>query len=231
VSVPLTSGVPRDIVVDRDGGRHSTLVPIAVSTAGTVVSVECNCTPKNHEGFGFHELSFDIVRFSGTDVFTIQNRLVARKVLPQGGVHLVLSIVLASYSRLIQVAQPDFVYRCSAFTGLQEAPLRKHRFINEAIQICGFEISESGRDASGRSFWLHERTIGRPTVLFDIAKFDPVAAERRKARVAGYVSETVHGEMRLLSGEAAAKHEERIKTALRIYALDISQRERQRPAA
>jgi hypothetical protein len=235
VSVPLSSGVPNEIAVEKDGGRHSTLVPIGVSVAGTVVSVECICAPKTFEGFSFHELSFDVMRFSGTDVFAIQNRLVARKVLPEGGVHLVLSIVLASYSRLIHTVKPDYIYRCSAFTGSQEPPLRKHRFISEAVQICGYSLSESGRHISGRSFWLHERVAGRPTTLFDVAsgqsKPEPAALDPRKASVAGYFSESVHGEMRLLGGEAAAKHQDRVKFALRTYALDAGMRERHRPAA
>ena len=235
MSVPLSSGVPNEIAVEKDDGRHSTLVPIGVSAAGTVVSVECNCSPKSHEGFSFHELSFDVVRFSGTDVFTIQNRLVARKVIPEGGIHLVLSIVLASYSRLIQAVKPDYIYRCSAFTGLQEPPLRKHRFISEAVQICGYSLSESGRDKSGRSFWLHERTTGRPAALFDLAsgqsKPEPDAIDRRKSSVVRYFSESVHGEMRLLGSDAAAKHQDRVKIALRTYAIDAGQRERHRPAA
>ena len=235
MSVPLTSGVPNEIAVEKDGGRHSTLVPIGVSTAGTVISVECICVPKTFEGFSFHEFTFDVMRFSGTDVFAIQNRLVARKVLPEGGVHLVLSIVLASYSRLIHTVKPDYIYRCSAFTGLQEPPLRKHRFISEAVQICGYNLSESGRDKVGRSFWLHERATGRPAALFDIAsgqgKLEPAAIDPRKASVAGYFSESVHGEMRLLGGEAAARHHERVKFALRTYALDAGLRERHRPAA
>lgn len=235
MSVPLTSGVPNEIAVEKDGGRHSTLVPIGVSTAGTVISVECICVPKTFEGFSFHEFTFDVMRFSGTDVFAIQNRLVARKVLPEGGVHLVLSIVLASYSRLIHTVKPDYIYRCSAFTGLQEPPLRKHRFISEAVQICGYNLSESGRDKAGRSFWLHERATGRPAALFDVAsgqgKLEPAAIDPRKASVAGYFSESVHGEMRLLGGEAAARHHERVKFALRTYALDAGLRERHRPAA
>src|SRR5690606_13623566 len=160
VSVPLTSGVPEDIDVERDGGRYSTLVPIALSNAGTVVSVECNCTPKSHDGFSFHEFSFDILRFSGADAFAVQNRLVARRILPEGGVHIVLSIVLASYGRLSQALRPDYIYRCSAFTGPHEPPLRKHRYISEAVQLAGYELSEQGRDAAGRSYWLHERTDG-----------------------------------------------------------------------
>jgi hypothetical protein len=233
VSVPLTNGVPSDIAVEKDGWRHSTLVPIAVSPAGTVVSVECLCTPRSYEGFSFHEFTFDVVRFSGTDVFTIQNRLVARKVIPDGGVHLVLSIVLASYSRLIQAVKPDYIYRCSAFTGLHEPPLRKHKFISEAVQICGYDLSESGRDSAGRSFWLHERAVGRPAALFEIGSDKPetVAIDPKKSNIAGYLSEGVHGEMRLLGGDAAAKHQERVKFALRSYALDAGQRERHRPAA
>jgi hypothetical protein len=233
VSVPLTNGVPSDIAVEKDGWRHSTLVPIAVSPAGTVISVESLCTPRSHEGFSFHEFSFDIVRFSGTDVFTIQNRLVARKVIPDGGVHLVLSIVLASYSRLIQAVKPDYIYRCSAFTGLHEPPLRKHKFISEAVQICGYNLTESGRDSAGRSFWLHERAVGRPAALFEIGsgKPDTVPIDPKKTKIGSYFSESVHGEMRLLNGETAAKHQERVKFALRSYALDAGQRERHRPAA
>lgn len=233
MSVPLTNGVPSDIAVEKDGWRHSTLVPIAVSPAGTVVSVECLCTPRSYEGFSFHEFTFDVVRFSGTDVFTIQNRLVARKVIPDGGVHLVLSIVLASYSRLIQAVKPDYIYRCSAFTGLHEPPLRKHKFISEAVQICGYDLSESGRDSAGRSFWLHERAVGRPAALFEIGSDKPetAAIDPKKSNIAGYLSEGVHGEMRLLGGDAAAKHQERVKFALRSYALDAGQRERHRPAA
>jgi hypothetical protein len=37
--------------------------------------------------------------------------------------------------------------------------------------------------------------------------------------------------MRLLGGDAAAKHQERVKFSLRSYALDAGQRERHRPAA
>jgi hypothetical protein len=235
VSVPLSSGVPKEIVVEKDGGRHTTLVPIGVSAAGTVISVECNCTPKSHDGFSFHELSFDVVRFSGTDVFTIQNRLVARKIIPEGGVHLVMSVVLASYSRLIQAAKPDYIYRCSAFTGLHQPPLRKHRVITETVQLCGYSLSESGRDKAGRSFWLHERETGRPAELFGIAgghsKTERESIDPRKKSVASYFSDSVHGEMRLLGSEATAKHRQRVKDALRIYALDLDQRERHRSAA
>lgn len=235
MSVPLSSGVPKEVVVEKDGGRHTTLVPIGVSAAGTVISVECNCTPRSHDGFSFHELSFDVVRFSGTDVFTIQNRLVARKIIPEGGVHLIMSVVLASYSRLIQAAKPDYIYRCSAFTGLHEPPLRKHRVITETVQLCGYSLSESGRDMAGRSFWLHERETGRPAELFGIAggnsKTEREAIDPRKKSVASYFSDCVHGEMRLLGNEATAKHRQRVKDALRIYALDIDQRERHRSAA
>jgi hypothetical protein len=147
-------------------------------------------------------------------------------------VHLVLSIVLASYSRLIQAVKPDYIYRCSAFTGLHEPPLRKHKFISEAVQICGYELSESGRDSAGRSFWLHERAVGRPAALFEIGdRPESVAIDPKKSNIAGYLSEGVHGEMRLLGGDAAAKHHERVKLALRSYALDAGKRERHRPAA
>ena len=229
MSVPLTSGVPEDIAVERDGGRYSTLVPIALSNAGTVISVECNCTPKSHDGFSFHEFSFDILRFSGSDVFGIQNRLVARKILPDGGVHLVLSIVLASYGRLIQALRPDYIYRCSAFTGLQEPPLRKHHYINEAVQLSGYALSEHGRDKAGRSFWLHERTTGRTAPLFDFAdspgRSTLVAMDPRKSCIANYSSDSVHGEMRLFGAEAAVRHQDRVKLALRKYALDVELRE------
>jgi hypothetical protein len=229
VSVPLTSGVPQDIAVERDGGRYSTLVPIGLSNAGTVVSVECNCTPKSHDGFSFHEFSFDIMRFSGSDVFSIQNRLVARKILPDGGVHLVLSIVLASYSKLIQALRPDYIYRVSAFTGLQEAPLRKHLYITEAVQLAGYNISEKGRDSAGRSFWLQERATGRNASLFDFpehpGKLDLAAIDGRKSRIGSYFSETVHGEMKLLGADAAARHKDRVKMALRKYAQDAELRE------
>lgn len=228
MSVLLTSGVPEDIVVERDGGRHSTLVPIGLTTAGTIVSVECNCTPKSHQGFSFHEFSFDIVRFSGGDAFAIQNRLVARKALPEGGVHLVLSIVLASYNRMIQALRPDYVYRVSAFTGLHEPPLRKHRYITEALQLAGYTVTEQGRDEHGRSFWLHERTSGRAATLFDLAdpgKSDPSAIDARKASIHSYTSEVVHGETKMLGKDAMARHEVRVKIALQKYARDVEQRE------
>jgi hypothetical protein len=235
VSVSLISGVPHDIAVERDGGRHSTLTPIAITGAGTVLSVECNCTPKTFQGFSFHELSFDIARFSGTEVFSIQNRLVARKMIPEGGVHLVLSLVIASYTQLIQTVKPDYIYRCSAFTGLHEPPLRKHRYISEAVQLCGYGLSETGRDRAGRSFWLHERATGRPAALFDISrghgKPETEAIDPKKASIVGYFSDSVHGEMRMLGADAAAKHQVRVKAALRNYALDASYRETQRPAA
>lgn len=229
MSVLLTSGVPEDIVVERDGGRHSTLVPIGISPAGTVVSVECHCTPKSHEGFSFHEFSFDIVRFSKADTFSIQNRLVARKALPEGGVHIVLSIVLASYNRMIQALKPDYVYRCSAFTGLQDAPLRKHRYITEALLVTGYAVSEQGRDEAGRSFWLHERTGGRAATLFDLAEHkdkDAGAIDARKSLIHGYYSDTVHGETKPLGAEAAARHEMRVKIALQKYARDAELREK-----
>lgn len=230
MSVPLTSGVPQDIAVERDGGRYSTLVPIGLSNAGTVISVECNCTPKSHDGFSFHEFSFDILRFSGADVFAIQNRLVARKILPDGGVHLVLSIVLASYSKLIAALRPDYIYRVSAFTGLHEPPLRKHHYISEAIQLAGYNVSEKGRDAAGRSFWLHERATGRAATLFDFpeqpgSKVDLSAIDGRKSRIASYFSDVVHGEMKLLGQDAAARHQDRVKLALRKYAQDAELRE------
>jgi hypothetical protein len=229
VSVPLTSGVPQDIAVERDGGRYSTLVPIGLSNAGTVVSVECNCTPKSHDGFSFHEFSFDILRFSGSDVFSIQNRLVARKILPDGGVHLVLSIVLASYSKLIQALRPDYIYRVSAFTGLHEPPLRKHLYITESLQLAGYNLSEKGRDATGRSFWLHERATGRSATLFDFpehpGKLDLAAIDGRKSRIGDYFSDSVHGEMKLFGTEAAARHKDRVKLALRKYAQDAELRE------
>jgi hypothetical protein len=229
VSVPLTSGVPQDITVERDGGRYSTLVPIGLSNAGTVVSVECNCTPKTYDGFSFHEFSFDVLRFSGSDVFSIQNRLVARKILPDGGVHLVLSIVLASYSKLIQALRPDYIYRVSAFTGLQEAPLRKHLYITESVQLAGYNVSEKGRDSAGRSFWLHERVTGRSATLFDFpehpGKLDLAAIDGRKSRIAAYFSDSVHGEMKLLGTEAAARHKDRVKMQLRKYAQDAELRE------
>jgi len=229
VSVPLTSGVPQDITVERDGGRYTTLVPIGLSNAGTVVSVECNCTPKSHDGFSFHEFSFDILRFSGSDVFSIQNRLVARKILPDGGVHLVLSIVLASYSKLVQALRPDYIYRVSAFTGLHEPPLRKHLYITESLQLAGYNLSEKGRDATGRSFWLHERATGRSATLFDFpehpGKLDLAAIDGRKSRIGDYFSDSVHGEMKLFGAEAAARHKDRVKLALRKYAQDAELRE------
>ena len=229
MSVPLTSGVPQEIAVERDGGRYSTLVPIGLSNAGTVTSVECNCTPRTHDGFNFHEFSFDILRFSGSDVFAIQNRLVARKILPDGGVHLVLSIVLASYSKLIAALRPDYIYRCSSFTGLHEPPLRKHHYISESIQLAGYNISEEGRDAAGRSFWLHERATGRSATLFDFpdnpGKIDLAAIDGRKSRIANYFSDSVHGEMKLLGQDAAARHQDRVKRALRKYAQDAELRE------
>lgn len=229
MSVLLTSGVPDDIVVERDGGRYSTLVPVGLSNSGTIVSVECICTPKSHEGFSFHEFSFDIVRMSGTDVFSIQNRLVARKVTPEGGVHLVLSIVLASYNRMIQALKPDYIYRCSAFTGLQEPPLRKHRYITEAIQLAGYAVTEQGRDTAGRSFWLHERTSGRAANLFDFAdhagKADLGAIDGRKSVIRNYFSDTVHGEMKMMNSEAASRHEMRVKLALQKYAREAELRD------
>lgn len=229
MSVPLTSGVPQDIAVERDGGRYSTLVPIGLSNAGTVTSVECNCTPRTHDGFNFHEFSFDVLRFSGSDVFAIQNRLVARKILPDGGVHLVLSIVLASYGKLISALRPDYIYRVSAFTGLHEPPLRKHHYISESIQLAGYNISEEGRDTAGRSFWLHERATGRSATLFDFpdnpGKIDLATIDGRKSRIANYFSDSVHGEMKLLGQDAAARHQDRVKLALRKYAQDAELRE------
>lgn len=228
MSVLITSGVPEDIVVERDGGRYSTLVPIGLSNAGTIVSVECNCTPKSHEGFTFHELSFDIVRKSGTDVFSIQNRLVARKIIPEGGVHLVLSLVIASYNRMIQALKPDYIYRCSAFTGLHEPPLRKHRYITEAVQLAGYAVTEQGRDAAGRSYWLHERTSGRTANLFDFAdqsKTAPAAIDARRSVIRSYFSDTIHGEMKFLNADAAARHEMRVKLALQKCAREAELRE------
>lgn len=231
MSVLLTSGVPEDIVVERDGGRYSTLVPIGLSPAGTVISVECSCTPKSHEGFSFHEFSFDVLRFSGTDVFAIQNRLVARRILPEGGVYLVLSIAIASYGRMIQALKPDYIYRCSAFTGLHEPPLRKHRYITESMELFGYQVSEKGRDVHGRSFWLHERTAGRAKTLFDFpdqrnGNTDIEAIDARKAFISSYVSDSVHGEMKMLGTEAAARHGMRVKIALQKYAHEAELREK-----
>lgn len=231
MSVLLTSSVPEDIAVERNGGQCSTLVPIGISPAGTVVSVECRCTPKSHEGFTFHEFSFDILRFSGTDVFAIQNRLVARRIIPEGGIFLVLSIAVASYERMIQATKPDYIYRCSAFTGLHVPPLRKHRYITESMELFGYRVAEKGRDVNGRSFWLHERTAGRGKTLLE--QLDPrdgkgglEAMDARKVAIHSYVSDTVHGEMKMLGAEAAERHATRVKAALKNYAREAELREK-----
>jgi len=213
VTVPLTSSVPDEIGVEAQVGLHSTLLPIAVSAAGTITAVECVCMPRSHGVLTFHELSFDIVRYSRNDVMAIQNRHVARRVIPEARVHLIVSIVVASYSRLIEAVKPDLIYRCSAFTGTQKPPLRKHVFLSEAIQICGYRVRQTGRDEHGRTFWFHERVKSRGLPALDPSAFDAVPTG-----IEGYSSSQVHGETKFLSDTERADYETRIKSALAKYA-------------
>jgi hypothetical protein len=213
VTVPLTSSVPDEIGVETQVGLHSTLLPIAVSSAGTITAVECVCMPRSHGLLTFDELSFDIVRYSRNDVMAIQNRHVARRVIPEARVHLIISIVVASYSRLIEAAKPDLIYRCSAFTGTQKPPLRKHVFLTEAIQICGYRVKQTGRDEHGRTFWLHERVKSRGLPPLELA-----IADTAKTGIEGYCSSQVHGETKFLSDTERAAYENRIKAALEKYA-------------
>lgn len=212
MTVPLTSSVPDEISVEAQAGLHSTLLPIAVSAAGTITAVECLCLPRSHDILTFHELSFDIVRYSRNDVMAIQNRHVARRIIPEARVHLIISMVVACYSRLIETVKPELIYRCSSFTGLDKAPLRKHRFLSEAIQICGYRLKEMGRDGQGRSFWLHERikSRGQPPL-------DPSDAEAGNCGVKGYFSSQVHGETKILGDGSRAEYESRIKNSLTKY--------------
>lgn len=213
MTVPLTSSVPDEVSVEAQIGLHSTLLPIAVSAAGTITAVECICTPRSHAALTFHELSFDIVRCSRNDVMAIQNRHVARRLLPEARVHLIISIVVACYSRLIDTVKPELIYRCSSFTGLDKAPLRKHRFLSEAIQICGYRLKETGRDAQGRSFWLHERIKSRGLPPLDLSD-----AETGNSGIAGYFSGQVHGETKFLGDGERAEYDSRIKTSVTKYA-------------
>ena len=213
MTVPLTSSVPDEVSVEAQIGRHLTLLPIAVSAAGTITAVECVCLPRSHDILTFHELSFDIVRCSRNDVMAIQNRHVARRILPEARVHLIISIVVACYSRLIETVKPELIYRCSSFTGLDKAPLRKHRFLSEAIQICGYRLKETGRDAQGRSFWLHERIKSRGLPPLDLSD-----AEGGHCGINGYCSGQVHGETKFLSDGERAEYDGRIKSSLEKYA-------------
>jgi hypothetical protein len=213
VTVPLTSSVPDEIGVEAQVGLHSTLLPIAVSAAGTITAVECVCMPRSHDLLTFHELSFDIVRYSRNDVMAIQNRHVARRVIPEARVHLIVSIVVASYSRLIEAVKPDLIYRCSAFTGTQKPPLRKHVFLSEAIQICGYRTKETGRDSHGRTFWLHERVKSR-----GLPAVEQSITDSARTGIEGYVSAQVHGETKFLSDTERADYDTRIKSSLAKYA-------------
>ena len=213
MTVPLTSSVPEEIGVEAQIGLHSTLLPIAVSAAGTIAAIECVCMPRSHDVLTFHELSFDVVRYSRDDVMAIQNRQVARRVIPEARVHLIISIVVASYSRLIEAVKPELIYRCSTFTGTQKPPLRKHVFLSEAIQICGYRLKQTGRDEHGRTFWLHERVKSRGLPPLDLS-----VAEAGNTGIEGYSSNQVHGETKFLSDVERADYEGRIKSALAKYA-------------
>jgi hypothetical protein len=121
--------------------------------------------------------------------------------------------VVASYSRLIEAAKPDLIYRCSAFTGAQKPPLRKHVFLSEAIQICGYRLKETGRDEHGRTFWLHERAKARGLPAAELGIPDGA-----NTGIQGYVSTQVHGETKFLSDMERADYDARIKSSLAKYA-------------
>lgn len=161
--LPDIEQVPDAIDIEEDNCSYSTVVPIAhcVDT-GRIVSVDCtldyttNIHSQPLSGW-FHEFSFSITCASlevGGNVFSTQDRNIAKNYIPEQIRGLVMPIVLESCAALIMRVRPRALYRVTKMRRPTPRALAKHDLITVRLRDLGYSLYESGTDAFGRTFWV-----------------------------------------------------------------------------
>ena len=157
----LISTVPADIDIECEGSDYSTVVPIAAcGQTGRVVSVDCRLDYTSNL-FGvpasawFHEFSFSITcaDVEGGEVFTTQDRTIARRYIPEDAIPVVMPIVLACCDAMVTRVRPRSLYRVTKMAKPTDRALEKHNLITILLHSRGYMLLQQGTDTFHRTFW------------------------------------------------------------------------------
>ena len=111
----------------------------------------------------FHELAFEIeiISLNGEmESFSTQNRNIAANFIPATARSRVIHLAATGYARLIELIQPNVIYRVTKTPISIAKALPKHNILTHRIEALGYAVVETGTDRHNRGFWLMERQIG-----------------------------------------------------------------------
>lgn len=155
VLVAAVDAVPT-LEVQRQGGGGRVVVPLSTSQDGVVqASLEVRLWRGHWRGVVMHDFKYAIVVLDGranTLVELFDRSDAAPYVNPVRS--LVLPCVCAAAQALVAAVRPQIIYRATYLANPPPSTLVKHEMVTDTLVRLGFEVLDTGTDASSRRFWL-----------------------------------------------------------------------------
>ncbi len=139
-------------------------MPVAKSEDGIWLTVvDVGLRPRNdeillegREPFSFHEFGYEItiMPMDGGDTESNMDRNITRAWLPENFSNTMLEVVGACCRSLLQLIQPQYIYRVTFMSEPTDKALVKHIYVTNIMESLGFSVLAEGTDPLLRKFWL-----------------------------------------------------------------------------
>jgi hypothetical protein len=162
---PLVSGADDlgELDVVHDNGCLYVRAPLAASNDGKYLTfVDVGLRPEfdrileGYQPFDFHAFGYEItlVPQAGGPIQSTMDRQLAVHWLPGSFANVVLEVAAACCRTLLEMVEPQYIYRVTFRQTDHERLLRKHRYMTQVIESSGYSVLAIGTDPGARMFWL-----------------------------------------------------------------------------
>ena len=158
----ILEGPPYDLEIEdgEDGGK-AVIIPIARGKdENRIVSIVCEFAEMAVEDDVYWEFSFSVDVFAldgGTEPFRTQDRNIAAKFIPTDVRDLVMRVVCAALTALVDEVGPELVYWVTKDRDPPNNSLPKHHLLKQTLENAGYSVRDEGTDRFSRRFWVMGR--------------------------------------------------------------------------
>jgi len=151
--------------VKAEGGCYYMRAPFAYSDDGRwLTSIDVGLRPavdaapiEDLGPFSFHEFAYEITiadRWGQHDLESTMEPYRARLWLPPDNRRMVLEVVGACCHSLLQMFEPQIIYRRTLTEHPSAKSLRRYDFVTKVMESEGYRLLRAGTHLNGCRFWL-----------------------------------------------------------------------------